>query len=194
MNINNPTTFSTPDLTLSTSNSSGTAGALRADDTLLVYDSTVPEAVTSGGSSATGDTATAARRNHQHSLSTITFQTAASVAEMEAASSNTVPVTPGRFLYSPSSAKCYGSVASDGTLQANDLGIDDVTRNSAGDYTVEWDTAFVNANYALSLTGEADHTDIRSAVPATDSVRVLTFNGSGSSTDCGFFVIAYGEI
>jgi len=67
MNINNPTTFSTPDLTLSTSNSSGTAGALRADDTLLVYDTTLPTAVAYGGSSVAGDTATAARRNHTHS-------------------------------------------------------------------------------------------------------------------------------
>jgi len=65
MNINNPTTFSTPDLTLSTSNSSGTAGALRADDTILVYDTTVPASVTSG-SSATGSAATAARRDHVH--------------------------------------------------------------------------------------------------------------------------------
>ena len=64
MNINNPTTFSTPDLTLSTTNSSGVAGALRADDTLLVYDTTVPEAVSTTASA--GNTATAARRNHVH--------------------------------------------------------------------------------------------------------------------------------
>ena len=66
MNINNPTTFSTPDLTLSTSNSSGTAGALRADDTILVYDTTNPANVTLG-SAATGSAAVAARRDHVHS-------------------------------------------------------------------------------------------------------------------------------
>lgn len=66
MNINNPTTFSTPDLTLSTSNSSGTAGALRADDTILVYDTTVPTTIASSASAAAGDTGTAARRNHTH--------------------------------------------------------------------------------------------------------------------------------
>ena len=64
MNINNPTTFSTPDLTLSTSNSSGTAGALRADDTILVYDTTLPAIVAS--SAATGSAGTSARRDHQH--------------------------------------------------------------------------------------------------------------------------------
>ena len=64
MNINNPTTFSAPDLTLSTSNSSGTAGALRADDTILVYDTTSPAAV--GASAVVGSAATSARRDHVH--------------------------------------------------------------------------------------------------------------------------------
>ena len=68
MNINNPTTFSTPDLTLSPSNSSGTAGALRADDTVLVYDTTVPTTIAFGASAAAGDVATAARRNHTHGM------------------------------------------------------------------------------------------------------------------------------
>ena len=68
MNINNPTTFSTPDLTLSTTNSSGVAGALRADDTILVYDATVPTTIAYGASASAGDTATAARRNHSHGM------------------------------------------------------------------------------------------------------------------------------
>lgn len=66
MNINNPTTFSAPDLTFSTSNSSGTSGALRADDTVLLYDTTVPGTIAAGASAATGDSETAARRNHVH--------------------------------------------------------------------------------------------------------------------------------
>ena len=66
MNINNPTTFSTPDLTLSTSNSSGVAGALRADDTVLVYDGTLPANVTTGTAN-TGSASTSARRDHIHS-------------------------------------------------------------------------------------------------------------------------------
>jgi hypothetical protein len=66
VNINNPTTFSVPDLSLSTSNSSGSAGALRADDTILVYDTTSPVAVTSGGSASVGSAATSARRDHKH--------------------------------------------------------------------------------------------------------------------------------
>jgi hypothetical protein len=67
MQINNPTTFSTPDLTLTTANSSGTAGALRADDSILVYDTTIPAEVTTG-SSTTGSAATSARRDHVHGI------------------------------------------------------------------------------------------------------------------------------
>ena len=68
MNINNPTTFSTPDLTLSTSNSSGVAGALRADDTILVYDTSLPDAITYGQSGSAGSAATSARRDHAHAM------------------------------------------------------------------------------------------------------------------------------
>ena len=64
MNINNPTTFSTPDLTLGTANSSGSAGALRADDTILVYDTPNPAAV--GASAVVGSASTSARRDHVH--------------------------------------------------------------------------------------------------------------------------------
>jgi len=68
VNINNPTTFSTPDLTLSTSNSSGSAGALRADDTILVYDATVPTTIAFGASAATGSASVSARRDHNHGM------------------------------------------------------------------------------------------------------------------------------
>jgi hypothetical protein len=68
VNINNPTTFSTPDLTLATSNSSGTAGALRADDTVLVFDATLPDAITFGQSGAAGSGTTASYRNHAHAM------------------------------------------------------------------------------------------------------------------------------
>jgi len=64
MNINNPTTFATPDLTLTTANSSGTSGALRADDSILVYDTSVPASV--GTANATGSASTSARRDHVH--------------------------------------------------------------------------------------------------------------------------------
>ena len=71
MQINNPTTFSTPDLTLTTSNSSGSAGALRADDSILVYDTTVPSSLTPTSSASVGTAQTSARRDHVHAASGI---------------------------------------------------------------------------------------------------------------------------
>lgn len=72
MNISNPTSFSPPDLTLTTANSSGSAGALRADDSILVYDTTLPDAITFGQSGATGSAATSARRDHAHAMASET--------------------------------------------------------------------------------------------------------------------------
>ena len=97
MIINNPTTFSTPDLTLSTSNSSGTAGALRADDTILVYDTTVPEPI---GTASAGDTATSARRNHVHgagSLSNLQTATIPLTQRTAAAGSGDQSITGAGF-------------------------------------------------------------------------------------------------
>ena len=74
MNINNPTTFSTPDLTLSTSNSSGSAGALRADDTLLVFNTSLPDAISFGQSGASGSGNIAAYQNHAHAMASETTQ------------------------------------------------------------------------------------------------------------------------
>ena len=74
MNINNPTTFSTPDLTLSTSNSSGTAGAIRADDTILVFNTEVPDAITFGQSGSAGSGNIAAYQNHAHAMAAETTQ------------------------------------------------------------------------------------------------------------------------
>jgi len=90
VNINNPTTFSAPDLTLGTSNSSGSAGALRADDTILVYDTTLPDAIAYGQSGSAGDSSTAARRNHSHAMAASPVETSgyADVTTQQTTSSN----------------------------------------------------------------------------------------------------------
>ena len=61
------TPFATPDLTLTTANGAGSAGVattIRSDASILVYDTSVPAAVSTA--SATGSAATAARRDHVH--------------------------------------------------------------------------------------------------------------------------------
>ena len=96
---------------------------------------------------------------------------------------------------SPGAAKGYTTVASDGTIQANDYNVHGVTLSSAcsGDYTVTWTTDFANVNYAIAATAEVDFTEIRTAAPGVGSVRILIFNSSGSAGDSAFHIIAHGD-
>jgi len=147
VNINNPTTFGTPSLTLSTSNSSGTGGALRSDDTILVYDTTVPTTIASGASAAVGDVATAARRNHTHGMYTTTV--AASVAEEEAASSTTVYTSPGRQKSHPGVAKVWGQFQVDGTVNGS-YNLSSVTFNASGNWSPAFIADFSAGTYSIA--------------------------------------------
>lgn len=95
MNITNPTSFGSPNLTLSTSNSSGSSGALRSDDQILVYDTTVPSVLALA--SATGSAATSARRDHVHGGSSVcqaVFYNAATLTDKTGDSNEyTIPFT-----------------------------------------------------------------------------------------------------
>ena len=153
MNINNPTTFSTPDLTLSTSNSSGTAGALRADDTILVYDTTVPTTIASSASAAAGSAATSARRDHTHGAPAI--GAAATQAEMEAASSTTTYASPGRTKYHPGVAKVWVNFQGTGTAAIREsYNVSSITDSGTGDYIVIFDDDFATIHYAVTSNKE----------------------------------------
>jgi hypothetical protein len=65
-----------------------------------------------------------------------------------------------------------------------------ITDNGTGDYTVNFDTALVDANYAVALGGERELGSSSSAFGfqkaknrATGSIEVLTANSGGSPTD-----------
>lgn len=147
MNINNPTTFSTPAITFGSSNSSGTAGALRADDTvdiwatpsvalgtsaaagdaatgvrsnstLVAFDATAASSVPYGGTSGTGSINFAARRDHNHS-----GPNGSGVAKV--------------WLY-------YNQVAAS---ILDSYGVSSVTNTGTGDFTVVFSTAMGSVNY-----------------------------------------------
>ena len=187
MNINNPTTFSTPDLTLSTSNSSGTAGALRADDTVLVYDTSLPDAITYGQSGATGSSATAARRDHAHAMAASDTVTAASVAEMKAASSTTVYASPGRTQNHPGVSKGWVQFEQTGThgisASYNCDGVADASQ--AGKTTITWGTDFDTDDYAIA--GITDNTrcinDVTRAAASLVIQVIRTTDGSAEDSD-----------
>ena len=145
MNISNPTSFSPPDLTLTTSNSSGNAGALRADDSILVYDTTVPTNLGVGDSAATGSAATSARRDHVHGGGAVLA--VATQAKMESATSTTTTVTPGRTQYHPGVSKAWCKIDGGGSLVSGSYNVSSVTDHATGNRTVVFNNDFADANF-----------------------------------------------
>lgn len=80
---------------------------------------------------------------------------AASQAEMEAASSNTVMATPGRVKFAPSAAKAWVNFTGTGTVTINaSNNVTSITDNGTGDYTVNFTIAFSSANYCAVYGGQ----------------------------------------
>jgi hypothetical protein len=115
---------------------------------------------------------------------------AATQAEMEAASSTTVYVSPGRGQYHPGMAKAwlmYNGVTN--TILAS-YNISSVTDNGTGDFTINFTTAFSSADYAMAqmcnaptATDYAVQIDTAN-VPTASACRVNVINsGSGAKTD-----------
>jgi hypothetical protein len=74
---------------------------------------------------------------------------AASQAEMEAASSNTVAATPGRTQNHPGVAKGWVRIAAAGTIVSGDYNVASITDTGTGHRTIVWDTDFADTNYAV---------------------------------------------
>ena len=142
------TTLAAPAFTLGTANSAGNAiTAVASNSTLLAFDATLPDAITFGQSGAAGSATVSSRRDHAHATASVA---AASQAEMEAATSNTVFDTPGRTHYHPGVAKVWADVDGDTATAVldNSYNCDSVTDNGTGDYTVVITTDFSTVDYA----------------------------------------------
>ncbi len=93
---------------------------------------------------------------------------------------------------SNSLAKGWALVASNGTLGTN-YNVSGVVRNSAGKYTISWDTDFASANYVVFVT-----TSVESQLSPLYSSQLagsidIWFNTNGAGyTDAAFHVIAFG--
>lgn len=123
----------------------------------------------------------------------------ASQAQQEAASSNTVFVTPGRQAFHPSAAKgfaCITQAAGTYTLQSGSNNVASITKNGTGDVTVNWSTSFSSGFYAPVVTPmEGGNFTASIQATAAGSVRVTMRNGStGAAVDFGFSVVAFGDL
>ena len=95
---------------------------------------------------------------------------AASQAQMEAASSNSVAATPGNAQYHPGIAKAWVVFNGQGTvaIQAS-YNVSSVTDNGLGDYTVNFVASFSNTEYAIAGYGSHGGTSLPVILASNDT-------------------------
>jgi hypothetical protein len=129
---------------------------------------------------------------------------AASQAEMEAASSTTVAVTPGRAQYHPSAAKFWVKFNGTGTPAINaSYNMTSITDNGAGYYTINIGVDFSSGNYCVvanaeKLSGASSTSTLTGTcmVPAYNAgdFGLITYNLVGTLSDCSaVFAAGYGD-
>lgn len=117
----------------------------------------------------------------------------ATQSDQETATSTALAVTPGRQQYHPSAAKAWVRWdASSGTPTiVSSYNVTSLTDNGVGDTTINFTTAFSNANYGWSFGGSSLTNDSRwlwhqLTAPATGSFRVGTTNSSQALADAKY--------
>ncbi|MBI3452414.1 MAG: hypothetical protein HY057_06200 [Rhodospirillales bacterium] len=119
--------------------------------------------------------------------------TAATQAQMEAASGSAVFATPGNMNWHPGVSKGWVSFNGDGTV-AIAIGYDvmSVTDNGPGNYTINHATNFSTANYAMNGTGRraaGDASNLLSVTldkdnpPTVSATRIRTVDNNGIAVD-----------
>lgn len=141
--------------------------------------------------------------NYQRKDGSALVGSAATQAEMEAASVTTSFATPGRTQYHPGVAKawCMFDGSTVGT-NAPTVGynVTSVTRNSTGNYTINFTTAFSSGNYASFGMGfDNGGSSFQglicvSGTPGTTSFVIKAFNAGGSLQDLTrISVVVFGD-
>lgn len=109
----------------------------------------------------------------------------ATQAEMEAASSTTKTVTPGRVKYHPGVAKAWINFNGSGTPTARDsYNVSSITDNGVGDYTINFSTAFSGATYDFNVSvgsgtsNNLQHAFQGGAAPTASAFRFRTYDSS----------------
>lgn len=126
--------------------------------------------------------------------------TPAAKSDQTTATSNALAVTPLHQQDHDSAAKAWVAfTGSTGAIQSS-YGVSGVVRNSAGDYTITFSTAFANANYACLITVENasvstnTYQRIANGSRTTTTVGIQIYNGSVVATDSvTTFLACYGR-
>jgi hypothetical protein len=112
-------------------------------------------------------------------------------SEMEAASSATVAVTPGRQHFHPGHPKAGGNFDGTGTpaFRSGDYGMGALDDNGTGDYTPHLDTAFNDTNFWCSAWGRRTSAGVTIVsglsgdAKTASSFQVRTTDGAASGVD-----------
>ena len=122
-------------------------------------------------------------------------------SEMEAATSTTLTVTPGRQGFHPAHPKAGGNFNGTGTpaFRSGDYGMGAVTDNGTGSYTLNIDSAFSNTDYwcvtwANTITGQRNVLTDSSVTKTTSSMEFDCGTANLSSVDTdNIYVTFWGD-
>lgn len=123
----------------------------------------------------------------------------ASQAQMEAGSSTTTLVTPGRQQFHSSASKGWGHIvySAGAPVAEASYNISSVTDTGTGVATPNWGTDFGSADYAAVVTIEGTAEVIRTSSKAAGSISVEAYDidlvGLAiTAVDCDFSIVAFG--
>jgi len=120
---------------------------------------------------------------------------AATQAEMEAASSTTAYVTPGRTQYHPGVAKAWVQIEANGASVLASHNIASVVDSGTGDRDINYTTAFSGNNYAVAGfdTGIGVARYFANDQVTTADIRVLIETEGTTRTDSQHSVVMFGD-
>ncbi len=109
---------------------------------------------------------------------------AATQAQMEAASSNAVAATPGNIKWHPGVSKAWIKCDAAGNINAS-MNVSSIVDNGSGDVTVNLTTAFSSTNYSISPGSLSSGASRPVVVIAqnTNSFRLQCHDASGATSD-----------
>lgn len=118
--------------------------------------------------------------------------TAAVQSDQETGTSTSVAVVPGVQKYHPSAAKVWLNYNGATTTIKSSYNVASVTRNGAGDYTVNFTVAFSANDQCFIATSDQHETTMSSLT--TSSMRVFTLNSAGTLTEASAVcVVGFGD-
>jgi len=119
---------------------------------------------------------------------------AATQAEMEAASSTTVNVTPGRTHYHPGVAKAWGVTSSGGTIESGSYNVNTYTKTGTGNYRATFVTSMSNALYSAFSAALMDDHLSQPYLRQTGQLDITVRNNSHGSDDEGNCFVVFGDL